>query len=530
MLSEASNMLILFIILSLLDSIKCAAPVDDYYFDDAIEMGSYIGVYLAVFVIALPFTAHFLDCIGILNPIIYRLGDKAHFNFMKELLIHREVEKHQKEHTFDQGEFAPTEQAVTSEEAAHIKERATVDIVYEKDCFGREKQCCGQKFLVHQYDDNFTESLLKLRAYYNSYDNKRMDSCCCHAHSISSDCLFYFLNNHSVFGMVAALPGHPFSRYDKRMAFIVRHGLAFFISILFFRLDLEESKKQALNTLFITPLMVFVNTSYYYILACPCLQGEHSTAIKGFFQCMEGLSSAFAHICCLISIIWIIVAGALTFGDDKYATLGKYIYQVLVFGLGLECILLWIKFFSSTFAIKFKVCGVAVFTISDWFYEYCECEKLERTERNLFIIPILLTFTIYTTNGVSLKEDIDLETGIEHVEVETISDPIVPSITTTSTVVTSDVAPQPPTGVETKPVDVAPPLPTATENTAPSLPTTDVAPQPPTGNETKPVDVAPPLPTATENVAPSVEVPPVEETNALPPGLEALESIQSGFN
>lgn len=198
-----SNILGLFLCFIFVQSIQCATPVDDGYYGDGVDMGAYIGVYLAVFVIALPFTAHFLDCIGILNPLIYRLGDKAHFNFMAELLINREIEKHKKEATFDQGEFAPSEQAVTSEEAAQIKERATVDIAYEKDCCGREKRCCGRKFLVHQYDDNFTESLLKLRAYYNSYDNNRLDSCCCNAHSISSDCLFYFLNNHSVFGMVS---------------------------------------------------------------------------------------------------------------------------------------------------------------------------------------------------------------------------------------------------------------------------------------------------------------------------------------
>ena len=342
--------------------------------------------------------------------------------------------------------------------------------------------------------------------------------------------------------MCAALPGHPFSRWEKRMAFIVRHGLAFLISIVFFMLPLEESAKQALNTLFITPLMIFINTSFYIIIACPCLQGEHSPGIKSFFECLEGLSLTFAHFCCLISIVWVIIAGALTYSDDNYATLAKYIYQVVVFGLGLECILLWIKFFSSTFCIKFKVCGIPVFTVSDWFYEYCEYEQLERLESNLFIIPLLLTFTVYTTSGVSQKElEVDIERcSIQHVEVEDNKIPpadVTPADVTPTTEIVTDVAPPPPRGsivADTAPTlptaDVAPPAPRGSIviDTAPTLPTADVAPPAPRGSIA--IDVAPPAPTestATE-VAP---VPPVENAApALPPGLAALEEVQTGFN
>jgi len=73
-------------------AVKAAHPFDDDdYYENNIDMGSYIGVYLAVLTIALPFIANVIDALGIFNPLIYRLGDKAHFNFMKELLINKEV-------------------------------------------------------------------------------------------------------------------------------------------------------------------------------------------------------------------------------------------------------------------------------------------------------------------------------------------------------------------------------------------------------------------------------------------------------
>ena len=116
-------------------------------------LGSYSGTYLAVLVIALPFISHVLDCFGIVNNIVYRLGDKAHYNFMKHLLVTREIDKHKQEDpTFNQGEYAPNEAVVTSEEAAEIKKRASVHIESQKDCCGNDKRCCGQKQQIHEYD------------------------------------------------------------------------------------------------------------------------------------------------------------------------------------------------------------------------------------------------------------------------------------------------------------------------------------------------------------------------------------------
>jgi len=454
-------MLKVLIFLSIISSVLCNN-------DDGENMGSYIGTYLAVLVIALPFISHVLDCFGVANGIVYRLGDKAHYNFMKQLLVTREIDKHKHEDaTFNQGEYAPNEAVVTSEEAAQIKKRATVHIESEKDCCGNEKRCCGQKTQVHEYDPNFTLSLLNQRTYYDTYNDVKTDSCCCQPSSLYSDCLFYFLNNHSIVGMFAALKGHPFSRYERRMAFIVRHGLAFLICIAFSQLSLSTPLKVVLNTLVVTPLMAFVNQSYYILMACPCLQGEHTSCLTNCFKCVEGGSFFFAHFCCLISIIWVIVAGVITYDNDHYATLGKYVYQVLAFGLGLEVILLYLSFFSSTFCVEFKLFGYVFYTISDWFSEKCKYEDLERQKTHCCIIPCILSFTISRATGKSLQHiDIDdIEEGAAK-PVEAVDVHVVQASPATE-----------------KAADVAPPAPTVT--------TADVAPPAPT---TTAADVAPPMP------------------------------------
>ena len=76
----------LFKFLVILLSIALVFANDDD--DDGKPIGDYIGVYLAVLVIALPFAAHVLDCLGIFNTLIYRLGDKVHLQkLLYQLLL-----------------------------------------------------------------------------------------------------------------------------------------------------------------------------------------------------------------------------------------------------------------------------------------------------------------------------------------------------------------------------------------------------------------------------------------------------------
>jgi len=162
----------------------------------------------------------------------------------------------------ENGDVPTTEEGadVKDKEGADVKDKEGDDTKYETIC-GREKVICGKKFPIMKYHGDFSKSLVNQRAYYDSYDNRRSDSCFCLASSLYSDAMFFFFNNHSMFSMAGAIQAHPFSRYNRRMAFIVRHGLAFLLSVAFYKLPIPEGGKAALNTVFITPLTIFVNTS-----------------------------------------------------------------------------------------------------------------------------------------------------------------------------------------------------------------------------------------------------------------------------
>lgn len=106
----------------------------------------------------------------------------------------------------------------------------------------------------------------------------------------------------------------------------------------------------------------------------------------------------------MISIIWVIVAGALTSRDDKFATLSKYLYEVFVFALLTELALLLLKFFAATFCIKFYILRTNVFTISDWFAEMVTINKLE-PKKVWFGFPLIATIEIWTLPSLKEKQN-----------------------------------------------------------------------------------------------------------------------------
>lgn len=149
------------------------------------------------------------------------------------------------------------------------------------------------------------------------------------------------------------------------------------------------------------------------IVACPCLAGEiGSPTLRGLFSFFQKSASLLAHICCLLSIVWVIVAGALTARQDEFSTLSNYLYEVMVFATGTELALMYLKFFASTFCIKFYILSVNVFTISDWFAEMVIKTKQE-TDKNWFGFPLIFTIEIWTLKKqqqAPIKNaDIDLE-------------------------------------------------------------------------------------------------------------------------
>jgi len=438
-------------------------------FDKNDETTVYIIVYLMVFVVTIPLISQILDSIGVLDNLVYKLGDQAHHYFMLHFLVHKEHKKHIKEYSFhgnntsnnsssskktitkgfnndkndkdinsiednriklieeyeeydnecfDEDESKDIEADIDNkiivskeeleQEAQSIKIRSSAHITYGK--------CCGKR--IHSYDPRFTITFVELLSYYNTANDSK--------NSRLSDCLFYILNSHSIISTFAALPGNPFSRYERRMAFIVRHSAAFLITIFFSRLSsLSIGSQIALSLLFITPLTIFVNETYYFVVApervFPCLKFccnhdddiEEKNTIRKIFHCLNVLGSFFAHCACAISILWVVLAGLWTSSDIGFRALGKYWLQVMILSLGGEMLHIWLKFFSSEYCIHLKFNKLKLAVLSKWFYEYIKMEQLEviKTRKCLLCFQLV----IYTTTGKSIKalDEVELEKVLE---------------------------------------------------------------------------------------------------------------------
>jgi len=155
----------------------------------------------------------------------------------------------------------------------------------------------------------------------------------------------------------------------------------------------------------------------------------------------------------------------LTSQTDNFQTLSHYLYQVFVLGLATELILFFLKFFASSFCIKFNILGINVFTISDWFAEMLKYEKFE-PKKVWFGLPLILTIEIWT-KGEPIKEKSDDDNAVDaDIEMGKVDEVIQKPVESTTVIVandssnaTEDALPQPPSNDNT----VMPPNPSDIE-------------------------------------------------------------------
>ena len=209
------------ILLLLLATIFYQVNADDYSSATSTgnSQGTYIGVYIAVFIGAFPILYHLIDLLGLFDGVVLRLGVKAEANFIKEL----ELEEKKKAKKDDKlAESFVVDGIIPTADESDLEKADENTIKYEKVC-GCEKNICGKRFPIHSFNKDFLKSLISGRCYYDTYDGIRRDSCFFLSGSLYSDAMFFFFNSHSLFSMAGALQGNPFSRYERRMAFIVRY-------------------------------------------------------------------------------------------------------------------------------------------------------------------------------------------------------------------------------------------------------------------------------------------------------------------
>ena len=354
---------------------KCAHPT---------EAGNDIGVYFAVFFGSV-LVAGFIDFLGIFNNNIYSMGRVANAKCAKE------SKAYQKEKSGASGNAFKSVDNNEYDSSLEMKEIPR-----------KSNSCISGTASRYELDPYFEKELIKQRLYYNCGNSTSMSSAC------RSDYFFHILNENSLLGMFACLPEHPFNRYERRLAFLVQHSTAFILAILFSWFKNPEIVL-VLNIFVVIPLKMIINTSFYHFVACPCLKGTRHPCLKSLFGCCETLGSFWAHFFVVISLLWFVLAGYGTVRNDKFKTLGGYLWSVFVIGQVVENILAYIRFFSSSFCIDIYVCCVPVFTISDWYKDYLKREKLALKNRTICcLLPFLKIQLVRAEGGV-----VPLETEIE---------------------------------------------------------------------------------------------------------------------
>ena len=118
--------------------------------------------------------------------------------------------------------------------------------VRRKCCTGYPcRLLCGCKDPRQQkieYDQHFLKLLLERHAYFNIRSDLRCSCCCCctcFKTSFCPDMYFYFLNHSQLLGMVGALPEHPFTREQRRMAYMLQQSIAFCFASVLASVDFE---------------------------------------------------------------------------------------------------------------------------------------------------------------------------------------------------------------------------------------------------------------------------------------------------
>jgi len=148
------------------------------------DTGNYIGIYCAAFV-GFPILAHVLDryC-GCVNGIVTKLGKQGERHILKEL--------------YDKKGKDNNDLEVNS---------PNHDIIATKT---DNKE---------NYSPQFLQALVSSRVYYNTYTSSSNKAPTL-AQVMRSDSLFVLLNTDPLLSLFCCLPGHKYSRYERRMGML----------------------------------------------------------------------------------------------------------------------------------------------------------------------------------------------------------------------------------------------------------------------------------------------------------------------
>ena len=280
----------------------------------------------AIYFLGILCCSFFLDRSGLMDDIMCELaerGDQYHEKSLSNIQRRKDmIDDGKLKGNNDNKQMLPV-MAVESRNPAktELPRKTTSNRVsFITGFFGKEKR--------DLYRDEFWHDVMEGRSYLGtgrleSQKNRCCalfccHSCCCQEDSYCGDFLFFFFNNHQILSCFGATPGHPFSRHDRRLCYLVQQTVGFCLATIAATLTLPDRNLSVpgmdlnitvnpsnqlvlINVLVISPVVLFLYKILYSILACPCLKVDCTSCIlRCCKKSMERGGKTLGSLLCVI--------------------------------------------------------------------------------------------------------------------------------------------------------------------------------------------------------------------------------------
>lgn len=92
---------------------------------------------------------------------------------------------------------------------------------------------------------------------------------------VQSDLFFFIANNHTTFSSFLATPGDTYSRNGRRLTYLCVNCFTLFVVIVLkSTIPIPPTYKKIITIFFVSPAIIFVRKSFFYMLACPCIDRD----------------------------------------------------------------------------------------------------------------------------------------------------------------------------------------------------------------------------------------------------------------
>lgn len=350
---------------------------------DIYTNGLALGVYLIYFVFTLVIIRQVDKC-GVFDELVDRLAKSAEIQY---LIQKHEMEARKMMEREARGARAPAPSVAHSLlESNEYHSDIDDSIHHMEEATARFPEQGGEE--GENYDAGFLFELsnpIRPHVYFNTRANlgpsicRCCRSCCCRS-SWLTDFIFYILNNSQVLSMMGCCHDHPFSREERRMAYLLQQTLAFAISsvvttMTFDTLEVEVQgtiiplsdyhQKVLLNVFVISPFILAIYKVIFLMFSCPCLKTHCGwRCLLMLKHLLENFSQQIARAVCFLvgslCILWVSVFEP----DTSFNRLVTFALQVQVVSAILDILRCLLAFFPVCIELTF--CGIPLINLGRW--------------------------------------------------------------------------------------------------------------------------------------------------------------------